>query len=106
MNLESEAASGCQWAYGAVLVQMRSRCLATRRWVSKWNRNERIFLDITVVPHPLQWALGLFKIGKLPAMIEHTGYPTIGVQLDNDVLASALREVGAKLPPMTAVAHG
>jgi hypothetical protein len=59
-----------------------------------------------LVPDPLQWALGLFKGGKLPAMIERAGYPTIAAQLDHDVLASALREVEAKIPPMMAAARG
>ena len=36
-------------------------------------KNERIFIDATVVPDSLEWTLDLFKHGKLPAMLTRAG---------------------------------
>jgi hypothetical protein len=66
-------------------------------------RNERIFLDITLVPDPLQWVLDLFKRGKLPAMLRHAGYPTIAAGLDDDLIGAAFLQVAAKVQEMMPV---
>ncbi len=63
-------------------------------------KNERIFLDTTLVPDALRWTLDLFKRGKLRAMIERAGYPTTAAALDEDVIATTLPEVEAKLQAM------
>jgi hypothetical protein len=63
-------------------------------------KNERIFLDTTVVPDALQWALDLFKGRKLRPMIERAGYPTIAAALDEDLIAATLPEVEAKIRAM------
>jgi hypothetical protein len=73
--------------------------------------NARIMLDKTITENPLGWTIAQLRI-KLPAMLQRAGYdtlagyPTIAAQLDHDVLASALRELEAKIPPMMPAAHG
>jgi hypothetical protein len=63
-------------------------------------RNERIFWDTTLVPSSLRWTLEQFKGGKLPAMLERAGYPTIAAALDADLIAARVSEVEAKLQAM------
>jgi hypothetical protein len=63
-------------------------------------KNERIFLDHTLVPDPLAWTLGLFKGGKLRPMIERAGYPTIAAALDEDLIAAKLPEVESTIRAM------
>ena len=36
-------------------------------------KNERIYLDKTLVPDPFKWALDHFKGGRLPAMLTRAG---------------------------------
>jgi hypothetical protein len=62
--------------------------------------NERIFVDTTLVPNMLHWTLDQFKRGKLPAMIERAGYPTIAAALDTEMIAAKLPEVEAKTQAM------
>jgi hypothetical protein len=58
------------------------------------NQDVRIYWDKTLVPDTLTWTLDQFKGGKLPAMIERAGYPTIATALDRDLVATKLeREV-------------
>jgi hypothetical protein len=58
------------------------------------NQDVRIYWDKTVVPDTLTWTLQQFKGGRLPAMIERAGYPTIAASLDRDLVAEKLaREV-------------
>ena len=63
-------------------------------------RNERIFWDRTLVPDPLAWTLDQFKLGKLPAMLERAGYPTIAAMVDQDLVQAKVREVEAKTQAM------
>lgn len=70
------------------------------------DKNERIFLDTTLVPDALQWTLNLFKRGKLPGMLKHAGYPTIAHGLDDDLLASALQKIEAKVQTMLPADRG
>jgi hypothetical protein len=52
------------------------------------------------VPNALHWTLDQFKHGKLPAMIERAGYPTIAAALDTEMIAAKLAEVEAKTQAM------
>lgn len=63
-------------------------------------KNERIFIDKTVVPDSLAWTLDLFKHGKLPTMLERAGYPTIAAALDEDLVAAKVCEVESTLQAM------
>jgi len=58
------------------------------------NQDVRISWDPTLVPDTLTWTLDQFKGGRLPAMIERAGYPTIAAALDRELVAETLvREV-------------
>ena len=50
-------------------------------------KNERIYLDKTLVPDPFKWALEQFKSGRLPAMLTRAGYPTVAAALDEGLVA-------------------
>jgi hypothetical protein len=63
-------------------------------------RNERIYLDTTLVPDPLAWALDQFKAGRLPAMLTRAGYPTVAAALDEGLVARTLPEVEARAHAM------
>jgi hypothetical protein len=63
-------------------------------------RNERIFVDTTLVPDALHWTLSQFKSGKLPTMIERAGYPTIAAALDTELIAAKLPQVEAQTQAM------
>jgi hypothetical protein len=56
------------------------------------NQDIRIYWDDTVVPDPLRWTLDQFKAGKLPAMIERAGYPSIASALDTGLIAATLEK--------------
>lgn len=56
-------------------------------------KNERIFIDTTLVPDSLEYILDQFKEGKLPEMIEHSGYPTVAANLDRELVARKVVEV-------------
>ena len=56
-------------------------------------KNERIYLDKTLVPDPFAWALDQFKSGKLPAMLTRAGYPTVAAALDEGLVAAKLPEL-------------
>ena len=68
------------------------------------NKNERIFLDTTLVSDSLQWTLDCFKSGQLPAMIERAGYPGIAAALDRDLVATKVLEVESTLQEMAQAA--
>ena len=68
------------------------------------NQNEHIFMDTTLVEDSLEWVLGQFKSGKLPAMIRRAGYPAIAANLDTDLIAEKMVEVETKIKAMAAVA--
>ena len=63
-------------------------------------KNERIYLDKTLVPHPFKWVLDQFKGGKLPAMLTRAGYPTVAGALDEGLIAGKLPEVEARAHAM------
>jgi hypothetical protein len=63
-------------------------------------RNERIFVDTTLVPDALHWTLSQFKSGKLPTMIERAGYPIIAAALDTELIAAKLPQVEAQTQAM------
>ena len=54
------------------------------------NKDVRIYWDTTLVPDTLRWTLDQFTEGKLPAMIERAGYPSVAAALDTDLIASVL----------------
>ena len=56
-------------------------------------KNERIYLDKTLVPDPFAWALDQFKSGKLPAMLTRAGFPTVADALDEGLVAAKLPEL-------------
>jgi hypothetical protein len=67
------------------------------------NQDVRIYWDTTVDPDPLEWTLKQFQAGKLPAMIERAGYPTIAAGLDRELVATKLeKEVAPKAMAMRA----
>ena len=59
-------------------------------------KNERIYLDKTLVPDPFKWTLDQFKSGRLPAMLTRAGYPTVAAALDEGLIARKLTEVEAR----------
>jgi hypothetical protein len=59
-------------------------------------KNERIYLDKTLVPDPFTWVLDQFKGGRLPAMLTRAGYPTVAAALDDGLVARKLVEVEAR----------
>jgi hypothetical protein len=63
-------------------------------------KNERIYLDKTLVPDPFKWALDQFKAGKLPAMLTRAGYPTVAAALDEGLISGKLHEVEARAQAM------
>jgi hypothetical protein len=63
-------------------------------------KNERIFWDTTLVPDPFHWTIDQFMRGKLPAMLERAGYPTIAAALDEGLIAAKLPDVEAKAREM------
>jgi hypothetical protein len=63
-------------------------------------KNERIYIDRTLVPDPLAWVLDQFKGGRLPAMLTRAGYPTVAAALDEGLVASKLREVESRAHAM------
>ncbi len=65
-------------------------------------KNERIFLDTTLVDDSLDHFLGWFKSGRLPEMISRAGYPTIADNVDTELLAEKLNEVEATIKDMAA----
>jgi hypothetical protein len=56
------------------------------------NQDVRIYWDKTLVPDTLTWTLEQFKGGKLPAMIERAGYPTIAASMDRELVAAKLEK--------------
>jgi hypothetical protein len=56
------------------------------------NQDVRIYWDSAVVPDPLQWTLEQFKSGKLPAMLQRAGYPSIAAGLDTGLIATKLEK--------------
>lgn len=56
-------------------------------------KNQRLYLDNTATPDPLDWALNLFKGGKLAPMLERAGYADHAARLNPAVLAEKVAEV-------------
>lgn len=65
-------------------------------------KNERIFWDTTLVPDALRWTMDQFKAGKLRAMLNRAGYPTIAAALDEGLIAAKLPEVECTAQAMVA----
>lgn len=63
-------------------------------------KNERIFIDTTLVPDSLAWVMDQFKSGNLPSMIERAGYPAIAAALDRPLVAERVMEVETTLKAM------
>ncbi|MFQ6027155.1 MAG: hypothetical protein ACE5Q6_06665 [Dehalococcoidia bacterium] len=63
-------------------------------------KNERIFVDTTLIPDSLQWMLDQFKAGKLPEMIEHSGYPTVAANMDRELVAEKVLEMETTIKAM------
>ncbi len=59
------------------------------------NQDVRIYWDTTLVPDTLRWTFDQFAAGRLSAMVERAGYPTIASGLDEALLAERLREIEA-----------
>ncbi|MDA0769018.1 MAG: hypothetical protein O2821_02200 [Chloroflexi bacterium] len=57
------------------------------------NKNERNFIDTTLVPDSFGWILDQFKGGRLPTMLSYAGYPTIATEMDGDLVADRLNLV-------------
>lgn len=53
-------------------------------------KNQRLYLDKTTVPDPLNWALDLFRGGKLANMLERAGYADHAAGLSPTALAEQL----------------
>ena len=64
-------------------------------------KNERIFIDTSLVDDSLEWVLDQFKGGKLPAMIQRAGYPTIAAELDFELVATKVGEVESIIKGMS-----
>ncbi len=58
-------------------------------------KNQRLYMDTTSVPDPLDWALNLFKGGKLGPMLERAGYSDHAAALNPAVLAEKVAEVAS-----------
>jgi hypothetical protein len=56
-------------------------------------KNQRLYLDRTVNPDSLQWALDVFKGGKLAQMLERAGYRDHASGLNPAVLAAKLPQL-------------
>ena len=56
----------------------------------------RIFWDKTTAGDTVRWTFDRFKQGRLKAMIERAGYPTVARALDEALIQSLLPTVEAK----------
>jgi len=54
------------------------------------NQDIRLYWDVTTSGEPLRWTLNQFKEGKLRAMIERAGYPSVASALDEKLLQEKL----------------
>ncbi len=67
------------------------------------NQDVRIYWDTTAIPDTLEWTLGQFQGGKLPAMLQRAGYPGIVASLDTELIAEKVeKEVAPKAYAMRA----
>jgi hypothetical protein len=60
------------------------------------NKNHRIYWDRTLVEDPLEWTLGQFEAGKLPAMITRAGYPGVAADFDAGKFAEVFPKMKAR----------
>ncbi len=65
------------------------------------NKNQRIFMDTTLVDDSLEWGLDQFKAGNLPSMIERAGYPVIAAGVDAGLVATKVAEVETTIKAMS-----
>ncbi len=64
------------------------------------NKNERIFMDTTLVDDSLEWVLDQFKGGNIPSMIERAGYPSIASAVDTSLVATKVGELETTIKAM------
>lgn len=57
------------------------------------NQDVRIYWDTTTSGDTLQWTLDQFKTGKLKAMIERAGYPSIANAVDESLVQSLMPKI-------------
>ncbi|MDP6512805.1 MAG: hypothetical protein QF878_06435 [SAR202 cluster bacterium] len=57
------------------------------------SKNQRLYLDTTTVPDSLEWALDLFRGGKLASMLTRAGYLDHAAGLNPAVVAQSVAEV-------------
>lgn len=55
--------------------------------------DERLMLDLTAAGDSLDWTLGVFERGRLQAMIERAGYPSVASALEEDEVNSIIPQV-------------
>ncbi len=56
-------------------------------------KNQRLYLDTTAVPNPLDWALDLLRYGKLSSMLDRAGYADYAARLSPSTLGESVAEV-------------
>ena len=56
------------------------------------------------MPDTFAWYLDQFRDGKLPAMIDRAGYPTIAAAVDQDLIAYKLPEIESTAKAMIVAA--
>ena len=57
------------------------------------NQDVRIYWDTTTSGDTLRWTLDQFKSGKLKAMIERAGYPSIANSVDQDLVQALMPKI-------------
>ncbi len=57
------------------------------------NQDVRIYWDVTTSGDTLRWTLDQFKTGKLRAMLERAGYPTVAADLDERLIQEQLVKI-------------
>jgi hypothetical protein len=70
------------------------------------NQDVRIYWDVTTSGETLRWTLDQFKAGKLKAMIQRAGYPSVAAELDEDLVQSLLPEIEEKALTLVSEANG
>ena len=64
------------------------------------NKNERIFMDTTLVDDSLEWVLDQLMGEILPSMIERARYPYVAADVDTGLLATKVSEVKTSIKAM------
>jgi hypothetical protein len=69
------------------------------------NQDVRIYWDVTTSGETLRWTLDQFKAGKLKAMIQRAGYPSVATELDEGLVQSLLPTIEKKALSLVAEAQ-